>query len=111
MHHFHLNDQLDTSGFVERSDYLLFAILDEADAYFVDIMKHSDPENLLWVRQNLLKIVHSNWPELTQSRALRGTTGDQLTDNQKKGATQEKYKPCHRFGGTGHHAAWRRNDV
>ena len=84
MHHFHLDDQLGASGFVERSDYLLFAILAEADAYFVDIKKHSDPENLLWVRQNLLKIVHSNWPELTQSRALRGMTGNQLTDNQKK---------------------------
>ena len=85
MHHFHLSgEQLDKSGFVERSDYLLFAIVAEECTYFVDIRKHHDPENLLWVRQDLMKIVDSNWPELTQAHALQGVKGDLLTDNEKK---------------------------
>ena len=84
MHHFHLSEQLGESEFVERSDYLLFAIVAEEDAYFVDVREHQDPENLLWVRQDLLKIVHSNWPDLTYSHVLRGAKGSLLTDNEKQ---------------------------
>ena len=84
MHHFHLSLSLDASGFVERSDYLLFAILADEDAFLVDIRKHHDSEGLLWVRQDLLRIVHTNWPELTRSRQLHGVHGTTLTDRQKK---------------------------
>ena len=84
MHHFHLSFNLDASGFVERSDYLLFAILTDEDAFLVDIRKHHDSEGLLWVRQNLLGIVQSNWPEITSSRQLHGVRGTTLTDRQKK---------------------------
>ena len=85
MHHFHLSkEQPNKSGFVERSDYLLFAIVTEEHTYFVDIRKHQDPENLLWVRQDLLKIVHSNWPDLTGSSVLQGVQGDMITDIEKK---------------------------
>ena len=84
MHHFHLSLTLDASGFVERSDYLLFAILTDEDAFLVDIRKHHDDEGLLWVRQGLLRIVHANWPEITSSRQLHGVRGTTLTDRQKK---------------------------
>lgn len=84
MHHFHLSRQLEESGFVKRSDYLLFAIIANTDAYFVDIRPHYDPEQLLWVRQELLKIVNSNWPKLIKSYVLKGKSGDALTDKQKK---------------------------
>lgn len=83
MHHFHLSSQLEKSGFVKRSDYLLFAIVGNTDAYFVDIRPHYDPEQLLWVRQELLKIVHSNWPELIKPCVLKWALGDELTDKQK----------------------------
>ena len=84
MHHFHLNSKLDASGFIERSDYLLFAIVADKDAYFVDVRKHQDPEKLLWVRQDLLRIVHSNWPEVTNSRSFHDVSGDTVTDAQKR---------------------------
>ena len=84
MHHFHLSRQIEKSGFVERSDYLLFAIITDANAYFVDIKQHWDPEGLLWVRQDLLRIVNSNWPELIKPYIIRGQKGDILTDKQKK---------------------------
>lgn len=84
MHHFHLNRQIDASGFVERSDYLLFAIVTEHDAYFVDIVEHYDPENLLWVRQRLLEIVAANFPEIAESAELRGVNADQMSDEDKK---------------------------
>ena len=84
MHHFHLSKKLEKSGFVERSDYLLFAIIADSEAYFVDIRPHRDPEGLLWVRQDLLRILNSNWPELIKSYVLKGKAGDALTDKQKK---------------------------
>ena len=67
-----------------RSDYLLFAIVAGDDAFFVDVRKHRDPDDLQWVRQDLLKIVHTNWPEITDARVLRGVHGSTLTDEQKK---------------------------
>ncbi|MDE2997750.1 MAG: hypothetical protein OXU79_01575 [Gemmatimonadota bacterium] len=82
MHHFHLSRKLENSGFVERSDYLLFAIVADTDVYFVDVRRHHDPDNLLWVRQDLLRIVYVNWPELTDTRELHGVSGKTLTDKE-----------------------------
>ena len=84
MHHFHLSrERKPSEDFVIRSDFLLFAIITDADAYFVDVRPHRDPERLGWVRQELLDIVYSNWPELIGPHVLRGVTGDVLTDEQK----------------------------
>ena len=84
IHHFHLNRTLEQSGFVERSDYLLFAIVSDADTFFVHIRPRRDPEKLQWVRQDLLTIIHSNWPELINQYVLRGVGGSTVTDEQKK---------------------------
>lgn len=84
MHHFHLSSEVGDSGFIRRSDYLLFAIVADSDAFFVDVRKHRDPDDLQWVRQDLLNIVHTNWPEITGARVLRGVRGSTLTDKQKK---------------------------
>ncbi len=85
MHHFHLRRRLEDAGtFVQRSDYLLFAIIADDAAYFVDVRKHRDPEGLGWVRQDLLRIVHANWPALVERHELRGVTGDRLTDQEKQ---------------------------
>ena len=84
MHHFHLSKETDDSRFALRSDYLLFAIVAENTAYFVDVMPHRDPQGLQWVRQDLLKIVHSNWPELIERNVLHGVSGTCVTDEEKK---------------------------
>ena len=84
MHHFHLSSGFEKSGFARRSDYLLFALVADEDAFLVDVRNHRDPEDLLWVRQNLLKIVHRNWPEIISTRILHGIRGETLTDQQKK---------------------------
>lgn len=84
MHHFHLSRKLNKSGFVVRSDCLLFAIVTAKDAYFVDVRKHRDPDDLLLVRQDLLHIVHANWPQLTNTYVLPGVSGTILTDEEKR---------------------------
>ena len=82
MHHFHLCRKLDESGFIERSDYLLFAIVADTDVFFVDVRKHKDREKLQWVRQSLVGIVYGNWPALTNSRVLHGVSANTLTDEE-----------------------------
>lgn len=100
MHHFHLRSRLDHSGrFVERSDYLLFAIIADDAVYLVDVRKHHDPEGLGWVRQDLLRIVHSNWPALVESHELRGVTGDRLTDQTKQLLRKRNVNHVSEFGG------------
>ncbi len=99
MHHFHLSLKLEASGVVERSDYLLFAIVTEGDAYFVDVRAHQDPEKMLWVRQDLLEITHRNWPDLINSQVLRGVTGDCLTDNEKKELRRKNINHAPALGG------------
>lgn len=88
MHHFHLNRKLENSGFVERSDYLLFAVITQEDAFFVDVRPHCDPD--VWVRQDLLSIVHSNWPELIESKVLRGIQGGDVQTDQEIKALRKK---------------------
>ena len=84
IHHLHLSREIDESGFVARADHLLFAVVANADVFFVDIREHEDPQDLLWIRQDLLTIIDSNWPELTESRVLRSVSGSTLTDEEKK---------------------------
>ena len=99
MHHLHLSRNVGKNDFVERADWLLFAIVEEQDAFFVDVRPHKDPERLLWVRQDLLAIVHSNWPELTSSRELYGITGAKVTDIEKRELRRKNVNLAHEVGG------------
>jgi hypothetical protein len=44
-----------------RTGPLMFAIVTETDAHFVDIHRHG---SAAWTRQEMLKIVDANWPHL-----------------------------------------------
>ena len=99
MHHFHLNSQLDESGIVKRSDYLLLVIVTEEAAYFVDVRLHRDLSENLWVRQDLLKIVVSNWPELANSRVLRGVRGSSLTEDEERELRRKRTNHARASGG------------
>lgn len=85
IHHFHLGREPDKNReeFIERSDYILFAVITETDAYFVDIRAH--PKELEdWIQPDLLEIVWSNWPALIEAHALRGVKETVLTDEEKR---------------------------
>ena len=99
MHHLHLSRNVEADGFVERTRWLLFTIVGAEDAYFVDVRLHTDPERFQWVRQDLLMIVHRNWPELTESRLLRGVTGDEITDTQKRELRRKNVNVVHAIEG------------
>lgn len=99
MHHLHLSRNVGQNAFVERSDWLLFVIVTDEDAYFVDVRPHTDPDRLQWVRQDLLTIVHSNWPELTASRVLNGVAGDTITDIEKRELRRKNANLVHNIAG------------
>ena len=99
MHHFHLGAGLAADGFVQRSDYLLLAIVGPQDAYFVDVRRHPPSGGIEWASQELLRIVHSNWPELIEARTLHGVLGDQLSDVQVHELRRKNLNCALHFGG------------
>ena len=99
MHHFHLSSQLDETGNVKRSDYLLLAVVTEEAAYFVDVRLHRDLTKLLWVRQDLLKIVDSNWPDLINPRVLQGVRGSSLADDEERELRRKRANYARASGG------------
>ena len=82
MHHFHLCSDMGAGSFVKRSDHLLFAIVAPEDAYFVDIKPHPRKGGIEWSNQELLRIVHANWPELIEANVLHGIHGTEVTDEE-----------------------------
>ena len=82
MHHFHLGRETKKDGFVKRSRHLLFAIVATRDVYFVDIRPHPPPNGVEWVNQELLRIVHSNWPEFIEANVLQGVRASEPTDEE-----------------------------
>lgn len=82
MHHLHLCSETRADGFVKRSDHLLFAIVAPEDAYFVDVRPHPPPRSIEWSSQELLRIVHANWPELIEANVLHGILGTEVMDGE-----------------------------
>lgn len=58
IHHLHLGTTLNARGFVERTGPVLFVRFNQENAYFINIMGHGS-----WTNQDLIRIIHCNWPE------------------------------------------------
>ena len=99
MHHFHLVRRIDKEGFVERSSYLLYAIVTADSAYFVDIRPHPEFGGRGWSRQDLRDIVHKNWPDLLEPRVVRGVEGEVLTDREVMTLRSKNVNYVARVGG------------
>jgi len=67
IYHFHLGEKIDSSGFIERTADVLFGIITNTNAYLVDIMPHDN-----WSEINLLEIIDANWPQLLETREVKG---------------------------------------
>ena len=99
MHHFHLNNTTDRDGFTKRSRYLLFAVVTQKHAYFIDVRKHPKGVDLGWVRQDLMEIVNSNWPDLLEANAIPGGPGNHRDRFTKAGTQEKKREPLVAPGG------------
>jgi hypothetical protein len=66
IHHMHLGESLEASGFVKRTGPLLFVRFTETDAYFVNVLSHG-----AWTKQEIVKTIHDNWPSLIAQYKLK----------------------------------------
>ncbi|MEW5929620.1 MAG: hypothetical protein AB1941_19370 [Gemmatimonadota bacterium] len=73
IHHLHLGTDLRRNGLVERTGPLLFARFTPETAYFINIYDHSS-----WSKQELIKVLHRNWPETLNEYRLKGVTRSSL---------------------------------
>lgn len=70
IHHLHLGTVLETDGFIQRTGPLLYAKFDNQNVYFINVYEHG-----AWEMQNLLKILHRDFPESISKYKLNGIVG------------------------------------
>lgn len=78
--HFHIGNKPDKNDprFSERSDYLLFAWVSETIVYFIQVYRHKEG----FAKQELVKIISGNWPELLRGHIWEGRLTKQITDEE-----------------------------
>ena len=74
IHHLHLGTAIGPDGFVSRTADLLFVYFEYTNAYLIEIRGHSD-----FACQELLQIVHENWPNLLTKYRMNGTVVPRLS--------------------------------
>ena len=63
IYHFHLGTSLESkSGHIQRTGPILFAKVDDTDVYCINVYSHGKG-NQPWAKQEMMKILHNNWPE------------------------------------------------
>ena len=67
INHFHLGTTLDSSGFIQRTGPIAYAIVKKNDVYIITVAEHGH-----WSDKNLLEIVDANWPELIAGWKIDG---------------------------------------
>lgn len=74
IHHFHLNKDVEKDSiFIQRSDWLLLAFVNEEAVYFLNVYPHKKP--YLWSHIKLVEIIYNNWPSLIEKNRLEGVVG------------------------------------
>lgn len=69
IYHFHLGTEMDSDGFIKRTGPLLYAMIKDENAYFIGVFNHG-----AWTMQEMLKIIHDNWPSAIIQYKLEGVT-------------------------------------
>lgn len=91
VYHLHLGTTVDADGFIARTGPVLFARFTQSDAYLIDVKRHGS-----WSNQDIVKAIHSNWPESIERFKLKGiasftvpgddpTTDDDVSKMRKAG--------------------------
>ncbi len=73
IYHLHLGSEFEEngSGFIKRTGPLLFARVEDDKVYFINVMPHTDS----WTKQEMIKIIHNNWPESIEMYRLKDVIG------------------------------------
>jgi len=58
IYHFHLGTKMESDGYVERSNPLLFALVDGSNFFEIGFFSHG-----AWTDTDIVETIHRNWPE------------------------------------------------
>jgi hypothetical protein len=66
IHHFHISNhkKKQADAFYKRTESLLFALVTNDASYFIDIYPHGKKHPEAWTRQDLIRIINKEWPQL-----------------------------------------------
>ncbi len=70
IHHFHLGQNPDKSGFIERTGPLLFAHVTVDSVFCLGVYPHGS-----WTQQDLIRVIHENWPDVISAKKINGIIG------------------------------------
>ncbi|MEX0997803.1 MAG: hypothetical protein WDZ45_12195 [Flavobacteriaceae bacterium] len=66
IYHLHLGTKIERDGFINRTGPLLYLLIDDNFAYLIDIQDHGK-----WSKQEFLKIIDENWPEIIELNKIQ----------------------------------------
>lgn len=66
IHHFHLGQNPEKSGFIERTGPLLFAHVTADFVFHLGVYSHGS-----WTQQDLIRVIHENWPDVISSKKIK----------------------------------------
>lgn len=81
IYHLHLGLQFNNS-FAKRTGDLAFAFITLNEIFFIDILHHD--EDLIWYRQELLRTIHHERPELIQNFRIDNVIPTQTINNEDR---------------------------
>lgn len=72
IYHLHLGTSLESEGsmFIKRTGPVLFTRVEQDKALFISVTPHGS-----WTNQQMVKVIHDNWPEVIQSYRLNDVIG------------------------------------
>ena len=71
--HLHLGKEIDArTGRIERTRNVLLCRIDENNVYFIKVVPHGREVEEPWYEQELVEIVHRNWPESIEFAQAKG---------------------------------------
>jgi hypothetical protein len=93
--HLHLGTSVDSNGFIQRTQKVLFCIIGEHEIFCIDVRSHGSGYPEVWREKDLLEIVNSNWSEVFNYCKLANVTNvfprletpQEIMDMRKAGLT------------------------
>lgn len=82
IHHFHLGIEPDPAQpeFVMRTGPLIYAFVTEDTFYAINTYEHKDQA---WARDEVVEVMHRNWPEAIQQFVLHSVSPDPMTERER----------------------------
>ena len=70
IHHLHLGTQVLPDGYIKRTGPLLYARVTNDTLYAIQVYEHG-----AWSRQEMIRILHDNWPDSIRNFRFKGVLG------------------------------------